>query len=655
MIVLRRLLIPPLLVVFVVFIFPLILLVYTRAVLLDSEFYTKNYTDMNISDRVYTNILPILIDETLPGQLKGENYDIKDDVYRILTNTIPSSWVDQIVLTSLSQFIPYLTGINDQASVYLDVKKLTDQLMIELNNDEFKKDIYTAVTDTTIEDISIRVKNAEDLPLGITLEKSDVELLITSLLYYKWYESTYDTTLDTAYDYLSGETETFELNLKLKNNIRQAIDPFKQLLQEQKVYNLAIDKAGSLIVSQFDLNSFNLPEGVSFNNDLPLISNSDSLSSSLDQDIINEIGDDLVDQIYLYLIGKSNSMEIEIDIKDLTPKINEIIMKEVENQLDSTIEQLPTCSTEVTLGLISQNIDTIPNCYPQKLSSLPDSMELRFVLAILSIDFEDLYIYDKMLEDKIVEIKTSILQEVQSILNQNIPSNYVFSDEELKSYLSPTQVALIDQIRLWTIEGLVFDQEYLNEFYITLRGYENSVESQENHLEKIRNLISSGYTVTEKDLRPHLDTYLNTNLVREIIKSTGDRYIKIILYTLAVLFIIAIGILGGQTWYGRLGWSAIPVLITSVITFATLNGAYSFFLKNLILEAFIQSAESANLKALKLTYLELGDVSLKIIDGVLADINVILLPAMLISFGLVANAVIIHNRKIKKNKEAKKI
>ena len=379
MIVLRRLLIPPLLVVFVVFIFPLILLVYARAVLLDSEFYTKNYTDMNISDRVYTNILPILIDETLPGQLKGENYDIKDDVYRILTNTIPSSWVDQIVLTSLSQFIPYLTGINDQASVYLDVKKLTDQLMIELNNDEFKKDIYTAVTDTTIEDISIRVKNAEDLPLGITLEKSDVELLITSLLYYKWYESTYDTTLDTAYDYLSGETETFELNLKLKNNIRQVIDPFKQLLQEQKVYNLAIDKAGSLIVSQFDLNSFNLPEGVSFNNDLPLISNSDSLSSSLDQDIINEIGDDLVDQIYLYLIGKSNSMEIEIDIKDLTPKINEIIMKEVENQLDSTIEQLPTCSTEVTLGLISQNIDTIPNCYPQKLSSLPDSMELRFV------------------------------------------------------------------------------------------------------------------------------------------------------------------------------------------------------------------------------------------------------------------------------------
>ena len=159
MIVLRRLLIPPLLVVFVVFIFPLILLVYARAVLLDSEFYTKNYTDMNISDRVYTNILPILIDETLPGQLKGENYDIKDDVYRILTNTIPSSWVDQIVLTSLSQFIPYLTGINDQASVYLDVKKLTDQLMIELNNDEFKKDIYTAVTDTTIEDISIRVKN----------------------------------------------------------------------------------------------------------------------------------------------------------------------------------------------------------------------------------------------------------------------------------------------------------------------------------------------------------------------------------------------------------------------------------------------------------------------------------------------------------------
>ena len=243
MIVLRRLLIPPLLVVFIVFIFPLILLVYARAVLLDSDFYMKNYTNTNISDRVYNTILPILIDETLPGQLKGENYDIKDDVYRIITKTIPSSWVDQIVLSTLQEFIPYLTGINDQASVYLDVKTLTDQLMIELKNDEFKKDIYTAVTETTIEDLSIRVKNAEELPLGINLERSDIELLITSLLYYQWYETTYDSTLDTTYDYLSGETETFDLNIKIKNNIREVLDPFKQILQRQNVYSIALDKA----------------------------------------------------------------------------------------------------------------------------------------------------------------------------------------------------------------------------------------------------------------------------------------------------------------------------------------------------------------------------------------------------------------------------
>ena len=650
MIVLRRLLIPPLLVVFVVFIFPLILLVYARAVLLDSEFYMKNYTNTNISDRVYNNILPTLIDETLPGQLKGDNYNIKDDVYRILTNTIPSTWVDQIVLMTLSEFIPYLTGINDHASVYLDVKKITDQLVIELNNNEFKTDIYNAVTHATVEDISIRVKNAEELPLGINLEKSDVELLITSLLYYKWYESTYDTTLDTAYNYLSGETETFELNIKIKNNIREVLEPFKQLLQEQNVYNVAIDKAGGLILSQFDLNSFDLPEGVAFNNEFSLTENSENLSSNLDQNIVNQIGDDLVDQIYLYLIGKSKTMDIEIDIKELTPVINQLILKEVEKQLDYTIEQLPICSTEVTLSLLSQTIDTIPNCYPQKLATLPDSIELRLILAVLSIDFDDLYIYDKMLEDSILDIKKSILQEVESILNNNIPTNYVFTEDELNSYLSPIQLALIEEIRLWTIDGLNFDEEYLNQFYIGLRGYGDSIESQENHLEKIRNIISSGYTVTEKDLRPHLDTYLNTNLVRKIIKSTGDRYIKIILYILAVLFIISIGILGGQTWYGRLGWSAIPILITSVVTFATLNGAYSFFLKNLITQAFTQSAQSANLKAIELTYNELNDVSLTIIDGFLADINTILVPFILISFGLIANAVIIHNRKIKKIK-----
>tara|TARA_Y100000814_G_scaffold264321_1_gene216974 strand:- start:9943 stop:11898 length:1956 start_codon:yes stop_codon:yes gene_type:complete len=651
MIVLRRLLIPPLLVVFIVFIFPLILLVYARAILLDSDFYMKNYTDTNISDRVYNTILPTLIDETLPGQLKGENYDIKDDVYRIITNTIPSSWVDQIVLSTLQEFIPYLTGIKDQASVYLDVNTLTDQLMIELKNDEFKKDIYTAVTETTVEDISARVKNAEELPLGINLEESDIELLITSLLYYKWYESTYDTTLDTTYDYFSGETETFDLNIKIKNNIREVLVPFKGILQEQNVYSIALDKAGNLIVSQFDLNSFNLPEGVAFNDEFSLNANSESLTSNLDQDIVNEIGDDLVDQIYLYLIGQSESMEISIDMKELTPLINQLIMEEVERQLDSTIEQLPICSTEVTLALLSQNIDTIPNCYPQKLASLPDSMELRFILAILSIDFDDLYIYDKMLEDSIIDIKSSLLQEVQSILNNNIPTNYVFTEEELKSHLSPTQLMFIEEIRLWSIDGLSFDDEYLNQFYISLRGYENSVESQENHIEKIQNIIRSGYTVTEKDLRPHLDTYLNTNLVREIIKSTGDRYIKIILYTLAIIFIIAIGILGGQTWYGRLGWSAIPILITSVITFSILNGGYTFFLKNLITQSFIQAANSANLKALELTYTELGDVSLKILDGLLSDINKILLPTMLISFALVANAVIIHSRKLKRDKK----
>ena len=143
MIVLRRLLIPPLLVIFIVFLFPLMLFTYVHSVLLDSDFYVENYTNTNLSERFYNNILPVLIDDTLPGQLVGENYDLSDDVHRILIKTIPRIWVDKVILSMLESFIPYLTGVNDTASVHLDIKTLTDQLIIELKSDDFKKDIYT--------------------------------------------------------------------------------------------------------------------------------------------------------------------------------------------------------------------------------------------------------------------------------------------------------------------------------------------------------------------------------------------------------------------------------------------------------------------------------------------------------------------------------
>ena len=31
------------------------------------------------------------------------------------------------------------------------------------------------------------------------------------------------------------------LNIKIKNNIREVLDPFKQILQEQNVYSIALD------------------------------------------------------------------------------------------------------------------------------------------------------------------------------------------------------------------------------------------------------------------------------------------------------------------------------------------------------------------------------------------------------------------------------
>jgi len=651
MIVLRRLLIPPLLVIFIVFLFPLMLFTYVHSVLLDSEFYVTNYTSTNLSERFYNNILPNLMDDTLPGQLVGENYDLSDDVHRILIKTIPRSWVDKFILATLQSFIPYLTGVNDSASVHLDIKTLTDQLIIELKNDDFKKDIYTAVITSTVEDVHGRVKNAGELPLSIKLEKSDIELFITSLLYYQWYETNYDTTIDTAYAYLIGETEELELNILLKSNIGKVIDPFKQILRDQNVYSMVLDKAGISILSQFDLNSFDLPQGFLFNSDSLMFENIEGVGSSLDKKIVNNIGDDIVDQLYLYLIGKSKSLDVSIDMKELKPKLNQIITAEIEKQLESSISQLPVCDFETTLALLSQNITEIPDCYPGKLSSLPDSPEMRFMLSTLGIDFDKLYIYDKMLEEQIDTIKSSVLSELQVILNNNIPTNYVFSEQELKSYLSVNQINLIDQIRLWATTGLNFDQEYVNEFYVGLRGHEDTSESQENHIGKIQTLLASGYTITEKDLQPHLDSYLDTALVRKVIKLTGNIYINIALYTLAILSIITIGLLGGRTWYGRLGWGAIPTLITATIAFTFLNGGYSLYLKNVINQIINDAAKAANLKSLELVYTEIGDVGFLVINSFINNLNNILIPIIVISFLLFANAVIMHRRKLKQLKQ----
>jgi hypothetical protein len=150
----------------------------------------------------------------------------------------------------------------------------------------------------------------------------------------------------------------------------------------------------------------------------------------------------------------------------------------------------------------------------------------------------------------------------------SVPLQTVVTDEVLLELLGDGNEDYLDEARYW-IDGQwsYTDGDLLNELD----------SDDEKTLQDVRNWINNGYTVTETDLRDALsdnqgalDDFDN---IRNWIH-TGRTWLWS-LWLIPIIFVIAIGFLGGRRWKSRAAWALGSLLLASIIVFIATALIYS--------------------------------------------------------------------------------
>ena len=150
----------------------------------------------------------------------------------------------------------------------------------------------------------------------------------------------------------------------------------------------------------------------------------------------------------------------------------------------------------------------------------------------------------------------------------SVPLQTVVTDEVLLALLGEGNEAYLDEAWYW-IDGQwsYTDSNLLNELD----------SNDEETLQDVRNWINNGYTVTEADLRDALSDNQGALDDFDNIRSwihTGRTWLWS-LWLIPIIFVIAIGFLGGRRWKSRAAWALGSLLLVSIIVFITTVLIYS--------------------------------------------------------------------------------
>ena len=150
----------------------------------------------------------------------------------------------------------------------------------------------------------------------------------------------------------------------------------------------------------------------------------------------------------------------------------------------------------------------------------------------------------------------------------SVPLQTVATDEALLVLLGEGNEDYLDEVRYW-IDGQwsYTDADLLDELYA----------DDEETLQDVRNWIDTGYTVTETDLRDALSDSQGALDDFDKIRSwihTGRTWLWS-LWLIPIIFVIAIGFLGGRHWKSRAAWALGSLLLASIIVFIATALLYS--------------------------------------------------------------------------------
>jgi len=547
MIWLRRAIAIPLAVVFVILSLLVLVAFRINATAGNPDFYAEQLQQADVYHFIYDAVLPAALEESGIGGATGETSVIitplKPHIADVVQQTLPPAWLQAQAEHVIGEVVPYVWGEKATFRITVPLKDRVEAGGEAIKNVLHREDVFPVLYEQLIQLITDKIASAEgEMPAMLPASEEEMGMMLRKVVPEDWLLEQIDGAVDEVVPYLTKEQAHFTVKIDITRPLEELEEVLADFLSRPETYDSLFAEMLAPALSQNLEEIIQLPIDVELTEDEIIAAAKEALPLEWYQALVK----DLVSQLFAYLRGTQDELELVIPLADHKPEIAKALGQLADKEMESAFDSLPVCTEAQLLELLSEpTLEGMPACRPL-------GMSYQEFKGLVGMDVASL---------------------VQPLIEAGIPDELLLSEAEMSQLFGGEgEDSVLVQVRELVRGGLAFTEEDLSKV----------MDTDTVALEKVRQSIADGLTFTEQDLRHLMGNTGGAGAGEpmaafEQVRSglgTAKKVINFV-WIIPFLLLLAVGALGGRQWSSKLIWAAALLAAMSIIAFIIFGPVFS--------------------------------------------------------------------------------
>lgn len=513
-----------------------------------------------------------------------------------------------------------------------------DEIAGVIDDAELYDFIYDRVIDAAIADLvaqGFTVSTGPDGEEAFEFQdpaqaRAAIKAFVETILPREYVKQKLEETLDGVVPYVSGRTDSFEVDLETSERIEAIPEAIRVAAERIGLGQLVV--AELVVPTVRDLSESITDEalGIEFTPDEA----EEAAVRILPPEWIEAQVFSFVDQTAPYFAGTEDELNLTITFKDRVPVAGQILKDKLndedtlvrlvfEQTVDPLVGQLVADSTVIVFGIeitesdIQEAVEIVaPNDWVRAqgdgiidalvawLVGATDNLEYTLELADRKADAAvqlDILARRKLDEQvaaapvcttqfqtgqavsdalagrfpsclpanssQVVDIMEPLISnEIQNFVVNLIPDQITYSDADLRAQLGGESLETLDTLRGHIANGLTFTDEDL----VNQFASDADPEAADRIRERL-DLVRTGFAFDQTDITDRMDAEQLAQFDRARGWIDLGWTLRWLIFLPALLLLLLVAFIGGRNWPGRARWAGAPLAIVAVIFFAAIQ------------------------------------------------------------------------------------
>ncbi len=520
----RRAIALPLVIAFIFLFIFLLIVSRVNATVGNADFYIDQLRRADIYNFIYDKALPVALEEaesdidTLAARINISQ--LKPHVIDVVQQTLPPNWLQLQVENTINAVLPYAVGDTKDFIINIPLKDRVEAAAQAAKDTLHKEDVFPNLYDQTIALVLDKtISNVEELPPPFALSRDDLEPIVRVVLSEEWVLVQLDSAIDEVVPYFTKDKDQFMMRVDISDRLDALEVIAADILKRPETYDYLFEDVVTPTIKQNIEEITRLPMGVALTDDEVLSAVQEVLPLEWYQERVT----DIVAEIFSYLRGARETLEVVIPLADRKAMVTSTLSELVHQKLDMS--------------------------YPEIKELL--GIDISIVLA----PFVDMWIPDRFVLST-AELRQLLVgegdEDIFAEAREWVQNDLTYTDIDLRADLGE-DYETIENIRKRIAVGFTFTEEELRKLAVGMGG--ESTEEQWQNFNEIRSWVG-----------------------------TGRRWIMVV-WLIPFILLMIIGALCGRNWRSRVIWIASVLALASAMVYVAFGPLFSALAKPRISEA----------------------------------------------------------------------